>query len=169
MDEYEDDGMPVPREGGSVATNDTFKRNAGPDPVAVVGKFSMTRQEFAEECDINTIMARYETTGVLPANDPRPPVYVDFSEVPDNLIGYMELMQRSQTAFMSLPAKVRLEFENDPVAFVDFASDRENIDQLRSWGLAPPLPSVGEGLSPVGETSVPPPATPVGGSTQSST
>lgn len=58
------------------ATNDFYKTN-GLDTRFYCEGPSMCRQEFAEECDINAIMERYQTVGVLPANNPNPPVYVD--------------------------------------------------------------------------------------------
>ena len=97
---------------------------------------SLTRQEFSEECDINNIMARYEVTGVLPVNSAQP-MYVDFSAIPD-FQDSMQLMIDAEAAFMRLPAVVRKEFENDPRQFVEFASNGENLEQMRTWGLAPP-------------------------------
>lgn len=101
---------------------------------------SLTRQEFADECDINTIMARYETTGILPshqrAGDPQ---YLDLSDVPD-LRTSIDLMRDAESAFMRLPATIRREFDNDPVRFVEFAQNPQNLEKMREWGLAPPLP-----------------------------
>lgn len=98
---------------------------------------SMTRQEFAEECDINNIMARYERTGVWPMLDAPQPRYLDCSEIPD-FQSAMQTVLDANVAFMSLPASVRRDFDNDPAQFVDFACDPENIGQMREWGLAPP-------------------------------
>ncbi|AXH74939.1 MAG: internal scaffolding protein [Microviridae sp.] len=100
---------------------------------------SLTRQEFAEDCDINVIMARYENTGVISHTSPRAPMYIDLTDVPD-FRAAMDMMIDAEKAFMSLPAKVRKEFDNDARSFVDFAQDPENLDQMRSWGLAPPAP-----------------------------
>jgi hypothetical protein len=69
------------------------------------------------------------------------PVYYDFTEMPDTLLGYMQLMEQADNAFMTLPASVRREFDNDAAAFVDFASDPSNLEQMRDWGLAPPAPT----------------------------
>lgn len=103
-----------------------------------VGGVSMTRQEFADECDVNVLMARYEKTGVwpLPPLDAKPR-YLDVSDVPD-LQGAMQVMIEAEAAFMSLPAIVRKEFDNDKLKFVEFAQDPANLDQMRIWGLAPP-------------------------------
>jgi hypothetical protein len=80
------------------------------------------------------------------------PVYYDFTEMPDTLLGYMQLMEQADNAFMTLPASVRREFDNDAAAFVDFASDPSNLEQMRDWGLAPPAPTPAPlpGLAPAG-------------------
>lgn len=101
---------------------------------------SRTRQEFADECDINSLMAKYEKTGILPdAVNNDVPRYLDVSNVPD-LQTALELLNQSTAAFMALPATVRREFDNDAVKFVSFAQDPENLPQMRTWGLAPPAP-----------------------------
>lgn len=101
---------------------------------------SLTRQEFAEECDINSLMSKYEKTGILPTNvNTGEPRYLDVSDVPD-LQTTLSMLSDATTAFMALPALVRREFDNDAVKFVSFAQDPENLPQLRTWGLAPPEP-----------------------------
>lgn len=102
------------------------------------GAVSMTRQEFAAECDVNALMSRFEKTGVwpLPPNDAKP-AFFDATEVP-NFHEAMEFMIAAENAFMSLPAIVRKEFDNDPEKFVEYGSKPENIGRMREWGLAPP-------------------------------
>lgn len=99
----------------------------------------MTRQEFQEECDINTIMARYEQQGVISHVNRANPMYVDWSSMPD-LRGRLDKFRLAGEAFMSLPAAVRKDFDNDPVKFVEFAQNPENLEKMRSYGLAPPAP-----------------------------
>lgn len=96
-----------------------------------------TRQEFKDECDVNLIMARFQKTGQWPPRDAAAPVYLDVSGAPD-LMTALQVMSDADQAFMSLPARVRAEFENDPLKFVAFAADENNLDQLRDWGLAKP-------------------------------
>lgn len=98
---------------------------------------SLARQEFADECDINVIMARYERTGEVPLGG-KQPRYVDLAGAPQTLMETLQLLKEAEEAFMRLPAKVRREFDNDPVAFADFAMDEENLPQMREWGLAAP-------------------------------
>lgn len=140
-----------------LATYDFYKTN-GSSHVVMPGGPSLTRQEFAEECDINAIMKRYDTVGGGPGGLPRhndfPPFYADFSTMPTDLLGYMNLMHDAEVAFMMLPAVVRKEMDNDPMAFVEFASDPKNLDQMRKWGLAPvpapEAPAPADGTPPAG-------------------
>lgn len=126
------------KEAFPLSVYDFYKKN-GTDTTVYPDGPSMTRQEFAEECDINTIMKRYEgrDIGAIMRSDIEP-MYVDFTSVPNDLMGYMEKMREAELAFMTLPASVRREFDNNALAFVDYASDPESLDQMRTWGLAPP-------------------------------
>lgn len=156
------------------ASND-FSKSNGSNTVFNTEGPSLTRQEFVAECDINSLMARYEThviggPGNLP---PAVPMYADFASVPKTLLEYMDFMGEAEAAFMSLPAVVRKEFDNSAHLFVDFASDPANLEQMRTWGLAPPAkapekaePGAGASGSPVGGGA---PAAPPTASTQSST
>lgn len=106
--------------------------------VSPVGKVSKTRQEFAAECDINTIMKRYQKTGVINHFAPRSPQYLDLGEgVPDLMVA-MNTMIAAEQAFMSLPAVVRKEFDNDARSFAEYAQNKDNLPKLREWGLAAP-------------------------------
>lgn len=115
------------------------------DPVYVPGfapgdkpQVSMTRQEFADEADINKIMAKYDGAWPPPPNDFDPAsMYLDVSNVPNLMEAHDYLMQATK-AFMSLPGKVRREFNDDARVFVAFAEDPANIEQMREWKLAPP-------------------------------
>lgn len=120
--------------------NDFYKPNHDAAASTIVRDWgpSLTRQEFAEECDINFIMSRYEITGQLPMNNPGPPQYLDLTMMPADLQTALDLLNDAERAFMTLPAKIRREFDNDPQEFVAFASDPANLNQMREWGLAPP-------------------------------
>lgn len=98
-----------------------------------------TRQEFADECDINVLLAAYERNGVLNHYNSSEPAYFDVTNVPD-LQESLDIVARAEMAFMTLSAKVRAEFENDPVKFVAYAEDPANLERMREWKLAPPAP-----------------------------
>lgn len=161
------------------AGNDFHKSN-GTDTLVRFEGPSLTRQEFAEECDINNLMKRYEGHNTGPSGLPRmpevQPFYVDFGEMPTNLMDYMAMMKQAEESFMTLPAAVRKEMDNSPMNFINYASDVANLEQMRKWGLAPPekvpdapmrvqvVPDPSSAPKPAGDA--PPPA---GGSTHTST
>lgn len=101
---------------------------------------SLTDQSQAVEADINTIVQRFKLTGEIPVSQRTPfPMDVDFDEIFD----YQEAQHailRARASFASLPAEVRTTFQNDALAFADFASDPKNLEKLQGWGLAPPSP-----------------------------
>lgn len=100
---------------------------------------SLAIQSQKEDADINTIVRRFGVTGELPVSQ-RVPLQVDV----DELLDYrqcMDFVRMADASFASLPAEVRNKFENNAAAFVAFASDRENLPQLREWGLAAPVPA----------------------------
>lgn len=108
------------------------------DPVDLIcDDDGMTRQEFKDECDINVLLAQYEKTGVLNHYNLNDPQYLDVTDVPD-LQRALAIYQSAETAFMSLPATVRRDFDNDPVKFADFAANPDNLDKMREYKLAPP-------------------------------
>lgn len=97
---------------------------------------SRTQQNFKEECDINTILKRFNVTGQLPVS-PLQPEYGDFSGVTD-YHSALNAVVAAQDAFNALPAQLRNRFANDPAAFVDFCSDEANREELREMGLLAP-------------------------------
>lgn len=138
---------------------DDFRKSNGLDHAFHCEGPSLTRQEFAEECDINALMARYEGHVIGgPGNmGPAVPMYVDWTQTPRTLMEYMAFMDEAEAGFMSLPAVVRKEFNNDAKMFVDFASDPGNLPQMQDWGLAPkPAPKPQE--PPAASSSPPAPA-----------
>lgn len=106
-------------------------------------KDCMTQQQFAEECDINTIVKRFGLTGELP-DDFRMPVSGDFTDVVDFHTA-MNMVRASQEAFMSLPAEVRYRFNNDPGRLMEFLDDERNRDEAVKLGLVNKPPEVDRG------------------------
>lgn len=94
---------------------------------------TLTKQSFAEEADINTIVKRFNLTGQLPQNI-RMPTYADFE---DNITFHdaMNAIVDANAAFMAMPAHVRARFHNDAGEFVDFCSDPTNRQEAVKLGL----------------------------------
>ncbi len=122
-----------------------------PGQVLLCSEESRTRQSEAAACNINNIMARYETTGVLPVQD-RQGFFADVSTMGDYRQA-MDQVDRGEKAFMQLPAKVRSRFNNDAADFLDFVSDPTNRDEMREMGLLEPLVEPAE--TPIEEPSEP--------------
>lgn len=92
-----------------------------------------TKQSFAEECDINTIMRKYNSSGEMPAINIQAPQYLDATG-----FDYQEAMQftaGAQSLFNELPSAVRNRFNNDPAQFLDFTSKVENKSEMAEMGL----------------------------------
>lgn len=96
---------------------------------------SLTHQEFAEESDINTIIDRFGI-GENPIEIQQWVNNVDIADAPNDYQSVMNQLNEARDQFMSLPAKVRSQFDNDPARFVDFVSDPGNGDELVRLGLA---------------------------------
>lgn len=101
---------------------------------------SLTRQDFAAECDINNLISQFEKTGIFPGSlNQTEPRYLDVSDVPD-MASALQMLNNATDAFMGLPATVRRDFDNDPMQFIAFAENPDNLDKMREWKLAPPAP-----------------------------
>lgn len=101
---------------------------------------SMTKQSFADEVDINTIVRRFNLTGQLPENV-RMPTYTDFEDVFD-FKSAMDAVAAAGEAFDEMPAEVRARFHNSPAEFVDFCSDVANRPEAEKLGLVLPASKV---------------------------
>lgn len=116
---------------------------------------SRTKQSFAEESDINFIMARYLETGQL---DPlvvqqREAAFGDFSDGLD-FMGAMNRVVEGQAAFGTLSSKVRDRFGNDPVLLLEFLSDPANRAEAEGLGLVQ-KPAAEPARAPVSGTAPP--------------
>lgn len=119
-------------------------------------KPSMTKQSFKAECDINTIMKKYEKTGLISHVAKHNGRYGDFLAAPDYLDAMVSVVQ-AQEAFSTLPAALRKRFGNDPAEFLDFVSNPANEDEMRKLGLLKPLRPVDDvpASTPAGDTKEP--------------
>ena len=103
---------------------------------------SMTQQHFAEECDVNSIMARYQKTGILVENPGTlRPFFDDFTNVSDFQTAQNAVIDVHES-FMQLPSRIRARFDNDPGALLEFLGNEVNRNEAVSLGLVNPV-SVG--------------------------
>lgn len=105
-----------------------------PSPSLKFAKASLTRQEFADESDLNKIMEKY-AAGIAPIpRGDRAPMFGDFSSLPDYQTS-LEMIRQADDAFMQLPSKLRERFDNDPAKLLDFLGDKANREEAISLGL----------------------------------
>lgn len=110
---------------------DVFDPNIHPDTGEVCE--SLTRQEHRDECDINSILARYERTGQLPPERQPRYVHCDALTYQDSL----DLVIKAQDGFKELPARIRDLYGNSPQRFLEAFDKRdpELIDVCKKYGL----------------------------------
>lgn len=117
----------------------------------------ITKQQFKDEVNINNMVARFtRSNGVsldqLLSHSPSGGFWGDFSDVPDLRTMY-ERLATAEEGFMTLPAKVRKQFDNDALLFMEFVSKDENLSQLKDMlggtpTIAQPTPSVSSPETP---------------------
>lgn len=117
-----------------------------PAVVSYQGGVSRTEKSHRVKCNINTIVNKYRKTGLCPQRG-TPGFYGDFSNVPDYQT-CIEQVNIAQDAFMSLPSKVRKEFDNDPAKLLKFLDNPDNRDKAIELGILPPPPAVEEPIVP---------------------
>lgn len=130
----------------------------GPIPARPVvdctGEKSPTVQAAKDECDINKIIARFERAGVWPGS--REGYFADVSEVGEYRDA-LEVVRLADESFMTLDAKVRARFDNDPGKLVEFLSDPANEAEALELKLiekvAPEGGAVAPGGSPAGPSA----------------
>lgn len=97
-----------------------------------------TRQSEAAATDVNGIVARFRTTGMLPQRSDA--FYADVYSMGDYRDAVTQVAA-AERRFMQLPAAVRSRFDNDPSAFVDFAMNPGNREELVRMKLLERLPT----------------------------
>lgn len=96
---------------------------------------SLTRQEFADDVNLNVMMARMGVTdgSILPvAPDPR--YFGDFTDAVD-FRDSLDRLRNAEAAFAALPADLRQQFNNDPAELLQFVTNPENTEKAIELGL----------------------------------
>lgn len=139
--------------------NNYDARKASDDTGLTCEDPTLTQQQFAEESDINYIAERFGLTGELP-QVLELPKYGDFTGIFDFQTAQNSVIH-AQKQFMTLPAKMRQRFNDDPQKLLAFLEDPANRDEAIFLGLvnkpqeAPQSPTGDAGAKPA-------PATPSG-------
>lgn len=93
---------------------------------------SRTKQSFKDEVDINRIMDRFHSTGLLPPQKPQGR-FGDFTGAEDYLTQATRVLE-AQRAFEDLPADVRDYCENDPAELLDILNNPEREEERQELG-----------------------------------
>lgn len=105
---------------------------------------SKVQEQFADACQTDTIIRKYNAMGVNPFIASGGSQYLDTTQIPDFLCAQNAKI-KVQEYFEGLPADIRLEFNNDPLQFAEVVSDPRNENYLREIGVLAPLPPNAEG------------------------
>lgn len=105
---------------------------------------SKVQEQFADACQTDTIIRKYNMMGVNPFIATGGSQYLDTTQIPSFIVA-QNAQIRVKEYFEGLPADIRLEFNNDPMQFAEVVSDPQNADYLRDIGVLAPLPADKEG------------------------
>ena len=98
---------------------------------------SLTKQSFAKDANINTIMGRYTGSGRIGlSREPRAtqPMQGDFTTGKDFLEVQNKIAQANQS-FQAMPSEIRNRFQNNPGKLLNFLEDKENHKEAVKLGL----------------------------------
>lgn len=95
---------------------------------------SMAQQHFKDECDVNNILRKYESTGLVTHVANGTPSYGDFSSVLE-FQQAQNILIEAQDAFEALPASLRKRFDNDPAVMLEFIENPDNREEAEKLGL----------------------------------
>lgn len=126
---------------------------------------SLTDQSQYKDTDINNIVRRYQTTGLLdsPGSVPFDTLqYGDATLLPDYQTA-LDLVNNVQAEFGSLPSEIREKFGHDPMQLLDALQDPTKKEMLQDIGLIskpanpdllPDQPILKDELPPVNDTNL---------------
>ena len=95
----------------------------------------LTEQSHKAECDVNTILAKFRQNGLVDHVLDVGGQYGDYSGAVDFHTALNQVREATEM-FMTLPADLRKEFDNDPGAFLEWTESATEED-LREKGLLP--------------------------------
>lgn len=105
---------------------------------------SKVQEQFADACQTDTIIRKYNTMGINPFIAAGGSQYLDTTQIPD-FVCAQNAQIKVKEYFEGLPSDIRLEFNNDPMQFAEVVSDPRNAEYLREIGILEPLPAEQEG------------------------
>jgi len=95
---------------------------------------SRTKQEGRRDADVNTIVNTYKRTGIWANVNPRQPTWGDVSQKLELEVA-LELVNKANAEFMTLPAHVRALAQNSPTRLLEMLADPAQVEVLKAAGL----------------------------------
>lgn len=105
---------------------------------------SKVQEQFADACQTDTIIRKYNAMGVNPFIASGSSQFLDTTEIPSFVVA-QNAQVKVKEYFEGLPSDIRLEFNNNPMEFAEVVSDPRNAEYLREIGVLAPLPAEQEG------------------------
>lgn len=105
---------------------------------------SMTKQADANDCSIDTILKKFQKTGMIDHLAKGEGFYGDVSD----MVNYQEaldLVCRANNLFMSMSPDVRERFDNNPSKMLSFLDNPNNYDEAVALGMVEKRPVVTPG------------------------
>lgn len=97
---------------------------------------SKTDQQYKDDCDANSIIAKFHKTGSITHLAKVQGTYADVSEIPDLDVA-LQQVNEAKEMFMGLPSDLRAKFYNDPKIMLQYLQDPKNREEAVQLGLLP--------------------------------
>lgn len=98
---------------------------------------SKTEQAHKSDCDIQTILKKYQQHGVIQHNHSIQGTYGDYINAPD-FTEAQNLIAEAKSMFETVPARIRADFDNDPAKFLEFTQNEANRERMIEYGFIAP-------------------------------
>lgn len=92
------------------------------------------QQQFKNDCDINSIMARFQKTGAIDHVAKHQPQYGDSN--PMDYHQSMTIIANANSMFADLPSSLRRKFNGNPAEFLEFVQDPKNEAEAKELGIS---------------------------------
>lgn len=89
---------------------------------------TLTKPQFASECDISNIINKFMRTGQLPVMNERPTIQ-STEGLPDNFQDLMDSMVKVRQQFDTLPLEERNKFNNNPELWLEALANEKNVNE----------------------------------------
>lgn len=106
--------------------------NPPPKPSSPHGGFSMTDAAAVNDCDINTIIKRYNAGDRSSVREGA--YFGDVSEIGD-FAKALETVQKARSEFEKVPSEIRAVFGNDPAVMIEWLKNPANDEEAVKYGL----------------------------------